>query len=67
MTGAEFIRVWAAWDAHPTFEHEASQMVAADVELGARLGMSHMVLRDQLAAARRNGLSYEQALTRVQS
>lgn len=66
MNRSEFIQIWKAWDENPGSEKTASDLVDADIEVGKRLGLSHMELRSQLSKAK-SGRTYEEAVEFVMS
>jgi hypothetical protein len=56
---------WAAWDAKPGAHTPATEMIDASKLVAEQLGISLLVFRDALSAARRAGLDRAQALERV--
>lgn len=57
-----FIDVWKAWDKTPGNLYRANAMVDACIELADMLGTTTIELRRWLAEARRDGLSYDEAV-----
>lgn len=63
MTSEEFLQTWQDWDSRPTDPFEAKAILAADIELGEQLGLSHMEVRRRLDESRRSGMSRPDALS----
>lgn len=61
----DLVKAWMEWDAKPGDVTRAANMERVCEEYAKKLGVTTTVLRRKLAAARRQGFAYHEAIASV--